>query len=222
MASTPPTTFARGPVPSSPARSAPSLVPSGARRQRRWSLALLALLVTLGSALAFVVLWLNAGSRVPVLALRRDVPAGQVIQADDLTVVRISTDPGISPVSSSARDDVIGQPAASDLQAGTLLVPDAVGNNEGLASIDAVIAIPVPVDQFAELETGNRVTLWRAASTGDVTDGDLLGEGRVFSVRSEEDGGTDIRVLVKVNESLLPQIVAAVQADQIQLVRGGS
>ena len=47
-------------------RAAPSLVPGGGR-QRRWSLALVAILVTLGSALAFVVLWMNAGDRKPVL-----------------------------------------------------------------------------------------------------------------------------------------------------------
>jgi hypothetical protein len=40
-------------------------------RQRRWSLALLAVLLTVGSALAFVVLWLNAGERRPVLAVAR-------------------------------------------------------------------------------------------------------------------------------------------------------
>src|SRR5918997_1003148 len=71
----------RSPAPGN--RPAPTLVPGGGR-QRRWSLALLAILVTLGSALAFVVLWMNAGGREPVLALRNNVAAGQLIEADDI------------------------------------------------------------------------------------------------------------------------------------------
>src|SRR5918994_4431926 len=89
-------------------RPGPSLVPGGGR-QRRWSLALLAVLVTLGWALAFVVLWMNAGGRKPVLALKQDVAAGQVLQAEDLQVVRVSSDPGVKPVASSERDEVIGR-----------------------------------------------------------------------------------------------------------------
>src|SRR4029450_7011773 len=135
------------PPPRGRGRPAPALVPGGGR-QRRWSLALLAVLITLASALGFVVLWMNAGGREPVLALRRNVTAGQTIEADDLQVVRVAADPGIDPIASSppaptagrpaphpgldpiassARDDIVGRPAAADLLAGTLLVPEAVG-----------------------------------------------------------------------------------------------
>ena len=124
-------------------RSAPSLVPAGGR-QRRWSLALVAVLVTLGSALAFVVLWMNAGDRKPVLALNNDVAAGQIIEADDLKVVRVSADAGVELVASSASDDVVGQPATTNLLAGSLLVAQAVGSDDGLAQGTTVIAIPVP------------------------------------------------------------------------------
>src|SRR5918997_2842858 len=119
----------RSPAPGN--RPAPTLVPGGGR-QRRWSLALLAILVTLGSALAFVVLWMNAGGREPVLALRNNVAAGQLIEADDLVVVRMSADSGISPIPSSRRDDVIGEPAATNLLAGMLLVDEAVRKADGI------------------------------------------------------------------------------------------
>jgi SAF domain len=224
MASTPPTTFPRGPAPNGPARPAPTLVPAGARRQRRWSLALLALLVTLGSALAFAVLWLNAGSRKPVLALANDVPAGQIIQDDDLTTVRISTDPGITPVSSSARDQVVGQPAAADLLAGTLLTPEAVGDTSGLSGNEVVVAIPIAIEEFPDLETGNPVRLYHAASTGgpELEDAGLIGTGRVFSVGPHEEGSsTDVRVEVIIDSSLAARAVAASHADEIVVVRGG-
>lgn len=206
-------------------RLAPSLVPGGGRR-RRWSLALVAVLITLGSALAFVVLWMNAGGRQPVLALRNNVVAGQVIQADDLAVVRVSTDGGITPISSSARDDVIGQPAATNLLAGTLLVPEAVGTADGLESGKAVIAIPVPTAEIPsdDLETGDRVLLYRTVDSaqGAEATADLIGEGVVFSVQDDDGNASDIRVSVTVDETLAPRIANAVGEDQIYLAKAAA
>jgi hypothetical protein len=203
-------------------RAAPSLVP-GRGRQRRWSLALVAVLMTLGSALAFVVLWMNAGDRKPVLALRNDVIAGQIIEADDLTVVRVSADSGVSLVSSSARDDVIGKPAATNLLAGTLLVPEVVGTADGLESGTAVLAIPVPVDQLPadELDTGDNVTIYRTAQSGDEgedTAAAVIGEGRVFSV-AEDDSDSVIRVSVTVDETIAAEIANAVAADRFYVAK---
>jgi hypothetical protein len=195
----------------------------GRGRQRRWSLALVAVLTTLGSALAFVVLWMNAGDRKPVLALRNDVIAGQIIEADDLTVVRVSADSGVSLVSSSARDDVIGKPAATNLLAGTLLVPEVVGTADGLESGTAVLAIPVPVAQLPadELDTGDNVTIYRTAQSGDEgedTAAAVIGEGRVFSV-AEDDSDSVIRVSVTVDETIAAEIANAVAADRFYVAK---
>jgi hypothetical protein len=222
MAST--TLPTRTPTPSGPGRPAPALVPGGGR-QRRWSLALLAVLVTLASALGFVVLWMNAGGREPVLALRRDVPAGQLIQDDDLQVVRVAADTGIELVASSARDQVVGRPAAGDLKAGMPLVPSAVGEDEGLETGTAVIAVPVAVEELpAELEAGARVLLLQS-STNPTDEGpvaETIGEGRVFSVRSDDDGGSTVSVSVRVPEDLLPDIAAAIHSDSITVVHAAA
>jgi hypothetical protein len=207
-------------------RAAPSLVPGGGR-QRRWSLALVAILVTLGSALAFVVLWMNAGDRKPVLALRNDVAAGQIIEADDLQVVRVSADAGVQLVASSASDDVVGQPATTNLLAGSLLVADAVGSDDGLAQGTTVIAIPVPRTEVPsdDLETGDRLVLYRTPGNGaaDNAGTDVIGEGRVFSVQAGDDSaGSDIRISVTVDEALAPEIASAVAQDQIYLAQAAA
>lgn len=215
-------TTTRRPRPPAPgARSVPTLAPGGGR-QRRWSLALVAVLVTLGSALAFVVLWLNAGGREPVLALRNDVAAGQIIEAEDLTVVRVSADGGVTLVSSSARDDVIGRPAAANLLAGTLLVPGVVGTPSGLDAGTASIAIPVDTTRLPhELEAGDHVQLYRTVPAGQ-TEGaapQTIGTGVVLAVQDEEEAASDVRVSVTVDESEAPAIASAVQADQIYIVK---
>ncbi len=204
-------------------RPAPTLVP-GAGRQRRWSLALLAILITLGSALAFVVLWMNAGGREPVLALRNNVAAGQPIRADDLMVVRVSADSGVDLYASARRDEVIDQPAATNLLAGMLLVEDAVGDDDDIATGTAVIAIPVPAEQIPseDLDTGNRVILYRTLSDAAVTEAEVIGEGTVFSVQRDNDGTSDIRVSVTVAEAIAGRVANAVGQDQIYLVKTGA
>jgi hypothetical protein len=216
----PPSTTLR-PRPPAPAgdRAAPTLVPGGGR-QRRWSLALLAVLVTIGSALAFVVLWMNAGDRKPVLALRNNVAAGQMIQEDDLQVVRVSTDSGITPIASSERSEVVGKPATANLMAGTLLVREAINlDNEALDQGTTVIAIPVPPAELPsdELEHGDRVLLYRTPDPNSGAEAEMLGEGHVFSVEEDDDGANDIRVSVTVDETLGLDIATAVSEDQIYL-----
>jgi SAF domain len=208
------------PRPPAPAadRVAPTLVPGGGR-QRRWSLALLAVLVTIGSALAFVVLWMNAGGRKPVLALRNNVAAGQLIQEDDLQVVRVSADSGITPIPSSERDDVVGEPAAANLMAGTLLVEDAIGTNHDLEQGTTVIAIPVPAARLPsdELERGDLVILYHTPGQTSTAPPRELGEGHVFSVADDDNGSGDVRVSVTVDETLGLEVATAVTADEIYI-----
>jgi hypothetical protein len=219
------TTLPSRPTPTGPGRSAPALVPGGGR-QRRWSLALLAVLVTVASALGFVVLWMNAGGREPVLALRRNVTAGQTIEDDDLQVVRVAADPGIDPIASSARDDVVGRPAAADLLAGTLLVPGAVGTPSGLEAGQAVIAVPVAPEELpADLEGGDRVVLLRSstnASSGEGPMAETIGDGTVIAIRRDDDSGSTVPVSVRVAEGLLPEIAAAIQSDSITVAQAAS
>jgi hypothetical protein len=218
------TTLPSRPTPGGPGRPAPALVPGGGR-QRRWSLALLAVLVTVASALGFVVLWMNAGGREPVLALRRTVAAGQTIEADDLQVVRVAADAGIDPIPSSARDDVVGRPAAADLLAGTLLVPEAVGTASGLEAGQAVIAVPVSPEELpADLEGGDRVVLLRSstnAAPGDAPAAVTIGDGTVVAIQGDDSGST-VPVSVRVAEGLLPEIAAAIQSDSITVAQAAS
>ncbi|HKA83974.1 MAG TPA: SAF domain-containing protein [Acidimicrobiales bacterium] len=219
------TTVPSRPPQADPRRPAPALVPGGGR-QRRWSLALLAVLVTVASALGFVVLWMNAGGREPVLALRNDVAAGQTIEDDDLQVVRVAADPGIDPIASSARDEVVGRPAAADLLAGTLLVPGAVGNASGLEAGQAVIAVPVSPEELpADLEGGDRVVLLRSGANGSTVEestAETIGDGTVIAIQRDEDSGSTVPVSVRVAEGLLPEIAAAIQSDSITVAQAAS
>jgi hypothetical protein len=180
-----------------------------------------AVLITLGSALGFVILWINAGDRQPVLALANDVQAGEQIQADDLRVVRVSFGSGITPVAASAQDQVIGKPAAVDLLAGTLLTADAVADDSGLDATTAVVSIPVPRNKLSpDLARGDNLSIWRTTQNGG--DGDAqprqIGTGRVTAVDIDEDSSSsDVGVSVRVDQDILGELTDAIQNDQVYL-----
>jgi hypothetical protein len=198
--------------------------PVAARRQRRWSLALVAILLTIGSALLFVILWLNAGDRKPVLALARTVPAGQTIGAGDLTTVRISSDPLLSPIPANRRRAIIGKQAAVDLVKGTLLTDAQLGKGIGLEAGTAVVAVTLPGAQLpvGDLRPGNEVLVVQVpdaaqARTAQQTDITVLTRGRVFSVDKVESSSSTVRVSVVVDAGVGPQIAAANAADRVRL-----
>ena len=93
----------------------PGLAPVRGRR-RPWLIPLGALLATLG---ALTVVWLvgTAGQRQEVLAIRTDVAYGQTLTADDITVARVSVDPGVTVLAASDRDLVVGQVATHPARA---------------------------------------------------------------------------------------------------------
>jgi hypothetical protein len=234
MASTSAPTRRGGPPSRPPDR--PPRVPPASRRQRRWSLALVSILVTIGSALAFALLWLNAGDRQPMLAVARAVPKGQVIDAADLAVVRVSADPGLRSVGADRRSTVIGQTAAADLVPGALLAEGQWGSGSLLAEGDVVVGVPVPREQLpaGQLQAGDQVLVVLNApstssegsggsgrTTGGVAPGSLgqvLAEGRVFASDVLLDTATTAVVSLAVAREAAPDVAGASAAGRVSLV----
>jgi hypothetical protein len=105
-------------------RAAPPVAPPRTRR-RTGVLAAGVALVAVG-ALGAAYLTQVVGGTVAVVAVVRDVPPGEVVQAADLTIAHVGTDPALSPVPAAQLSSVIGQRAAVALTAGSLLTNAAV------------------------------------------------------------------------------------------------
>src|SRR5436305_2323608 len=101
------------------------LAPAHRRRSLPWLL--LGILLVAGSALAFAVTSSRLSSRQPVLALARNVPAGHVLEAGDLSVVNVGADASLTLIPSSSESSVLGRPAAMPLAAGSLLTDAELG-----------------------------------------------------------------------------------------------
>jgi len=135
----------------------PGLAPVRGRR-RPWLLGLGALLAALG---ALTVVWLvgAAGQRQEVLAVRSDVAYGQVLTADDITIARVSVDPGVAVLSGSDREAVVGQVAATRLTAGMLLAPGMIepAGEPGPGRVLVPIAVPSERMPAGGLRAGDQI-----------------------------------------------------------------
>lgn len=193
-------------------------------RERSVPWMVIGILLIAGGALLFVLLAGRLDERQPVLAMRRAIPAGQVIRNGDLKVVKLSVDGRLSGIPSSMRAEIVGKPAATDLAADTLLARASVGTGEGLSPGKAVIGLALKPGQLPadDVVSGSRVVV---LDTGESTGGgraapEAIAEGRVTSVREHDSGigaGT-IAVSVVVDEDEAPRIAAANAAGRVALV----
>ncbi|MFG2894905.1 SAF domain-containing protein [Streptomyces sp. NPDC048248] len=123
-------------------------------RRRKRSMLVLGVLVTLVGVLGTSMLVRSAGDRVDVLAVTRDVPAGQEITAEDLTTAALPNDPALAPVKASEKSSVIGRRATAPLHRGELLTDAQIHGGKALPAGQELVAVEVqrgaaPVDALA-------------------------------------------------------------------------
>jgi hypothetical protein len=117
------------------------------QRRRRPALIALSLALTAAGGLSGAVLFTATGERTEVLAIAREVPAGEVIEESDLTEASISLDPALKPVKAADRQSVVGKRAAVELTPGSLLARDQVTDKSLLAQGDTLVGISLKPSQ---------------------------------------------------------------------------
>ena len=149
---------ARTKTPSGASRATPPVVPAPRGRRRPAMMALGVSLAALGVLLG-VVLFNRSGGRQSVVVVRQLVPYGAVISAADLTTVEISHGQGIDLIPASRLDTVIGQVAATNLTAGSLLVTSEVASAAPPGSGFVLVALAVPPSRLpaGSLQAGDHV-----------------------------------------------------------------
>ena len=104
-------------------------------------------LVALG-ALGAVYLVQAVGQTVPVVAVARDVAAGERIERADLTVAEVSSDPALSPIPAAELAGLVGQRAAVALTAGSVLTDAAVTDQLLPAAGQSLVGIALTAAQL--------------------------------------------------------------------------
>lgn len=119
-------------------------------RQRRRRPGLVALSVALIAAggLSGAVLYSSSGHRTAVVVVARDVPVGSRITEADLSTASIALDPAVQSVKASRTGALVGQRAATDLKAGSLLAPSQVTTQSLIGPGEQLVGVSVKPSQL--------------------------------------------------------------------------
>ncbi len=91
--------------------------------------------------------YLSTSETENVVAVRESVARGEVIEAGDLMSVQVGLDPALDPLDASELESLIGQRAAVDLSAGSLLTAQSVtevvvpGEGESIVGVSLTSAM---------------------------------------------------------------------------------
>lgn len=113
-------------TPGTPDVSTGVVVPSPPKLRRRPLMVLAGVVLVLTGALLAVWAWLATTDTSEVVAVRETVMRGEVIDASDLITVQLGTDPALRTVPGADLQTLVGQRAARDMSAGSLLTAEAV------------------------------------------------------------------------------------------------
>jgi hypothetical protein len=189
--------------------AAGQIAPPPKMRRRPALIALSVVLVCVG-ALVSAFAFQSMSNSQEVLTVRETIHRGQVIDADDLVVVRIGTDPALQAVPASSAEAVVGRYAALDIVAGGVVtaeqVTDAAVPSEGNSVVGvSVTAAMLPAGQ---VRSGDDVRIVSTtAGGGDAAEPETV-EGVVVGVTTDTVTGNTL-VNVQVSASDAPQVASA-------------
>lgn len=177
------------------------------------------LLATCGAGAAYLAQ--SSSDTVAVLAVTDTVHRGEVIDAGRLTTARAAPDPALEPVAASELSAVVGQRAATDLPAGTLLTGGALTAASLPAAGQSVVGVAVTEAQLPRiaLVAGDRVRVFGTPSSGDAPPSKPPGSvaATVVSVSEVLDSG-HVVVDVVVAGDVAGTLVAMVATGRVAVV----
>jgi hypothetical protein len=203
---------------STPAAAAPAPPPKLRRRPALVAVAVAA--ICLGALLGSWA-WTSTTNTHEVLAARHTIHRGTMITADDLERVRINADPALTPLPGSSYEDIVGQRAALDIAAGSLLTQESTSSEvlppDGM-SVVGVALTPAQAPGVA-LQNGDRVRIVVTPGEGDDAPTGTPAFSEAEVVGSHLDGATgDIVVDLMVPYADAAVVAARVATGNVALV----
>lgn len=214
----------RPPVPVRP--DIPITTTAPVKRERRWSVVALCIVLAAVAGLGAAAAVTSASDRTRVLAVARDVPAGQALTDDDLAVAEVSADAHLTPVPASDRGSMVGKRPAVDLRKGGLLTASQLSAGTGLGDDKQQVGVQVKRGQApaGALAPGDKVLAVTTPAQGEQPDTEGAEappssiSGVVVSVSRPDASGT-IVVNLAVSPTDGPLLATRASTGRIALVR---
>lgn len=134
--------------PGAPAPAPGPVRPPTVARERRPALAALALLLIAAGVLASVYLQMQAGNRIGVIELTRQVPQGQQISASEITEIMVAQDSTINYVTWAERGLLSKYTAQTTLVSGTILIGPMLTTSPAATGDTTTIAVSLHAGQY--------------------------------------------------------------------------
>ncbi|MFB8026860.1 MULTISPECIES: SAF domain-containing protein [unclassified Streptomyces] len=130
------------------------------RRRRPGLIALSVALIAVGG-LSGAVLYSASGQRTAVLVVPRDVPVGTKLTRTDFSEASVALDPAVKSVKASQASDLVGQRAAVDLRAGSLLTVNQVTDKSLVGPGEQLVGVSLKPSQIpaTRLVPGQRILI---------------------------------------------------------------
>ncbi|MBL1086735.1 SAF domain-containing protein [Streptomyces actinomycinicus] len=195
------------------------------KRERRWSVAALCIVLAVVCALGAAWAVNSASSRTKVLAVAHDVPAGQVLTAADVTVAEVSADAALTPMPASDKAAVVGKRTAVDLRQGGLLLASQLTAGTGLGDNKQQVGVLVKRGQApaGTLFPGDKVLAVTTPAQGSTTtakdDPSASSIDAVVVSVSRPDASGAVVVNLAVATSDGPALASLASQSRIALVR---
>ncbi len=212
---------AASPAPELPTIPEPPRMPG--RRNPKW-IALGVVALCLGGLLSFAI-YSNVVTERTVLAMSQTVYRGEVIEATDLTRTVIQGDAFPDAVPAGRQEQLVGQRAAFDLPAGSVLAGSSVTTQTIPGPGTAVVGLKLATGRAPDgllLPSAPLRLVALPPSAENAGPADKL-TGKTYSARVVDQApgvdGTSIVVNVEVTGAIAPTIATLAAQDRIAVVR---
>ena len=157
----------------------------GPKRKSRIPEIALGLVIVALSGLGSLWWYSTAAERTDVLALRESVSQGETIVLEDLVRVSIATDDPVTSLAEAEFQSIIGQVAAFDLEAGTLITRSMFAQVSTVADGEVVVGLSLPIGRIPAItplpgETMAVVLVPRSNTQEDLGDGGALAASEIL------------------------------------------
>ncbi|WP_148232262.1 SAF domain-containing protein [Janibacter sp. HTCC2649] len=165
--------------------------------------------------------WTASSDTRSVVAVRSAVERGAVIGREDLMAVQVGVDPALTPVPAGQVETLVGQRAAVDMAAGTLVTRDQVSATvlppRGFSVVG--VALPASLLPGEPLVTGDQVRVVATPGAGgEVVDGPPVTiPATVVGQHPDPDTGATV-VSVQVPESRAAELAARAATGNVAIV----
>lgn len=187
----------------------------GAPRERKPALAVLAVLLIVGGALAAGVLVVKSGQRVGAIEVTQPISQGEQVPAGAIREVQISADAGVNYVSWQYAGQVSRYFATMAIPSGTLLNNGMLARTNSLPSGDAEVGLALKDGQIPNnLQAGDTIDIYSTqnASGGSGCPGKpgaqlTPGNATVISVSGGMSGANTTDVVVAMTPEAVGPVV---------------